>query len=568
MSWTQRLERLVKALQTDAGANFVCAAIVVFAGVFLMYSGRHLSIFYLDEWDIVLARQGSSLSAYLRPHGGHFIFDVVVVYKLIFALFGLRHYVLFRLAGTLAQLCCATFLYLLLRRRIGAWHALLPTTMLLFMGSAAQDLLWPFQIGFFLSLAGFLAALWLLEHRTRRGNIGACIAMTVAIAGSGVGVASLCGGFVYLLVRRDLRRLWVFLVPLALFLLWYVTWGLTQPETITSQLVLNSPDYMASAGGAALAALAGVDTVAWAPAMLIAGAVLVVVTVQRAPGPPSAIMFAAIAGAAAFWFLTAIVRGNLGLPNSGRYLYVGAVFVWVVFGELFRAWGARARPAAILLVLGLALAAIVSNLGTLRTNVADFVQTDDVLSVALATTEVAGPAANPYATPALAQAPNVQVGPYLKVVKSLGSPAISETQLANSPPATRVASDLLLEQLEQLGLTPYSGAMTGSSPPDITSLVAEKRVSAPPGCAEFVPDGPSAAVLLALDPGHQLLVVGSKTGGVIVAAWRFAGTFANAPIGGLLYAQQGQITFPRDAQPTLPWHLKLTAGGSIEACTR
>jgi hypothetical protein len=568
MSWAQRQVRLSRTLHTDAAASRACAGIVVVAGLLLMYAGRHISIFYLDDWDIVLARQGSSLSAYLHPHGGHFIFDVVVVYKLIFALFGLRHYWLFRLAGTLAHLCCATFLYLLLRPRIGAWYALLPMTMLLLMGSAASDLLWSFEMGIILSLAGFLAALWLLERDTRAGNIGACVALSVAIAGSGVGVASVCGAFVYLLVNGGRSRLWVVLVPLGLFLLWYVTWGLTEPETITSQLVFNSPDYIASAAGAALAGMAGVDTVAWAPALLIALVAALAITLQRARAAATPILWAALAGAVAFWWLTAIVRGSLGQPNSGRYLYIGAVFLWVVLGELFRAWGAKARPPAIVLVLGLALAAVVSNLGILRTTVSGFVQTDDVLRAALATTEVAGPAANPGATPALAQAPNVQVGPYLKVVRSLGSPALSEAQLAASPESTRASSDLLLEQLEGLSMTPYNGPMIGSSVPYVTSIVSERQTRAPAGCAAFVPRGVGAAVTIALAPGHQLLVQGSKAGGVGVAAWRFAGAFVNAPIGVSPYAKPGQIYFPRDAQPSRPWNLQLTASSSITVCIR
>jgi hypothetical protein len=129
--------------------------------------GRHLSIFFYDEWSIVIKRQGGSLGTYLDPHGGHFILFIVVVYKLLFAIFGLRHYIVFRFVGVLMQLACATLLYLLARRRIGAWWALLPTTMLLFMGTAGEDLLWPFQIGFFASLAGARSRRWCCSSVTR-----------------------------------------------------------------------------------------------------------------------------------------------------------------------------------------------------------------------------------------------------------------------------------------------------------------------------------------------------------------------------------------------------------------
>ena len=50
------------------------------------------------------------------------------------------------------DLACAVTLYLLLRRRIGAWYALVPMTSLALLGCAWQDLLWPFQIGFLISV--------------------------------------------------------------------------------------------------------------------------------------------------------------------------------------------------------------------------------------------------------------------------------------------------------------------------------------------------------------------------------------------------------------------------------
>jgi hypothetical protein len=564
MSWTQRLERSV-AERTDADAARACAVIVVFAGLFVMYAGRHLSIFFYDEWSIVIKRQGGSLGTYLDPHGGHFILFIVVVYKLLFAIFGLRHYIVFRFVGVLMQLACATLLYLLARRRIGAWWALLPTTMLLFMGTAGEDLLWPFQIGFFASLAGALAALVLLERHTRRSDIGACIALAIGITGSGVGVAGLFAVAVYLAVAADRKRWWVVGVPTALFLLWYFTYG--SSETVTSQQLLAAPGYMASAAGAALAGIAGVDLVAWAPALLLALIVLVVLTVARAPNRATPLLFAGITGAVMFWLLTAIVRGDIGVPDASRYLYVGAVFIWIVIAELFRAWGAQARPAAVVLVLGLALAAIVSNVGTLRgTFVTDWNSNDVIVSAALATTEVAGPAAIPTFEPSPSLAPDITAGPYLHIIRTLGSPAITEAQLAASPPQITTASDLLLEQMEGLALGPYQGSLTGTQAPEMVSSAHERPVSAPPGCVRFIPDAAAASVTLTVAPGHQLLVKGSAAGGVSVALWRFAGGFANPALGSSAAAAPSQLTLPRDAQPSLPWHVLLAAAGSLEAC--
>src|SRR5947207_5143984 len=105
------------------------------AAVVLLYAGRHLTFFY-DEWDYVLGRRGSSVAAYLDPHNGHLSLFPVVVYKILFAIVGLRHYTPYRVAAIAVHLTCGVMLYTLARRRISPWLALVPTTLLLFMGTA------------------------------------------------------------------------------------------------------------------------------------------------------------------------------------------------------------------------------------------------------------------------------------------------------------------------------------------------------------------------------------------------------------------------------------------------
>ena len=51
-----------------------------------------------------------------------------------------------------AELACAALLFTYASRRVGPFAALLPTALLLFLGPAWQNLLWPFQVAWFLSL--------------------------------------------------------------------------------------------------------------------------------------------------------------------------------------------------------------------------------------------------------------------------------------------------------------------------------------------------------------------------------------------------------------------------------
>ncbi len=75
-------------------------------------------------------------------------------------------------------------------------------------------------------------------------------------------------------------------------------------------------------------------------------------------------MAAAIAGALTFWGLAAVARNTFADPTASRYLYVGAVFVWLIAADAMSAT-VPSRPALVLVAIA-ALGAVVSNIGLLR----------------------------------------------------------------------------------------------------------------------------------------------------------------------------------------------------------
>ena len=79
------------------------------------------------------------------------------------------------------HLLCTGLLYVYARRRIGPWPALLPAALLLTLGPAWQNILWPFQIGWLISLAAGLGALLRSTARARRRG-------RVRAAGAGAGL--------------------------------------------------------------------------------------------------------------------------------------------------------------------------------------------------------------------------------------------------------------------------------------------------------------------------------------------------------------------------------------------
>src|SRR5437764_10292120 len=246
MAATARAERATRSWLERlpvAPATVALAGVMLLAAVLLLYAGRHLT-FYFDEWTFILKRRGGSVGTYLDPHNAHLVLFSVVVYKLLFVIVGLHHYWPYQAALVALHLLCAGLLYALIRPRLGPWLALAPVTLLLFMGTAFQDLLWPFQIALLVPVAGGLGALLLVQRRTHRADAGASALLILSLSGSGAGVPFVLGtGAVLIYQRSNWRRFWVVALPLALFVIWYLGWGTS--ERITSDSVLGIPQYVA-----------------------------------------------------------------------------------------------------------------------------------------------------------------------------------------------------------------------------------------------------------------------------------------------------------------------------------
>ena len=220
-----------------------------------MILGRGLTFFY-DEWDFINA---AATTGYwhnvLQPHNGHPSMVPFSVYWALLHTVGLRHYWPYQLLLVLLDVGCGWLLFVLLRRKVHPAAAAAACAVVMLLGSAWQDLLWPFQIGFLGSVAGGLSALLLLDRDTRRSDAGACACLVVSVGCSGVGLPFLAGVGVELLWRRrDWRRLWVPAFPLALFVVWYETIGRRSTTSVSLTTMLRT---MADATTATVGILAG-----------------------------------------------------------------------------------------------------------------------------------------------------------------------------------------------------------------------------------------------------------------------------------------------------------------------
>src|SRR4029077_716733 len=96
----------------------------------------------------------------------------------------------------------ATLLFVYVRRRLGPWPALIAAVLLLFLGPAWADLLWGFQIAFVGSALFGIAMLLALDRGDRRGDIAACVFLTLSVGFSSLGLSFLVGAVADFVQRR------------------------------------------------------------------------------------------------------------------------------------------------------------------------------------------------------------------------------------------------------------------------------------------------------------------------------------------------------------------------------
>jgi hypothetical protein len=528
-------------------------ALLLAGGGVLLYAGR-LTGFYYDEWNFVLQRRAWTLDALLKPHNEHLSLVPVLVYKLLFELFGLGSYVPYRVSVIALGMGIAALLFVYARPRVGATLALAAAAVVLLLGQAYIDILWPFQIGFLGSLACGLGALLALDRGTRRAEFLASALITGALASSSLGLPLLAAFAIEILGRPDRRaRWWILLAPVVLYALWYVTYGVS--EGITLDNAFATPHYVTEAGAGAAGAVTGLDS-NWGRPLLLAFAVVLGFAVRRVTAVPWRLA-ALVTAPLAFWVATGLARANLNEPAASRYLYPGALLLILVAAEA--AAGRRASGRALVLILVLAAASIVSNVGTLRGGAGFLRDQNAMLGGALAATEIGGNRLPPAFMPAPVVAPQVSAGPYLAAVRDLGSPAPSAVALRTDVESARVAADDALVRGYALALTPLPAATGSGAPPQPVGPATAATVAPSGACLVVTPQAPTASVVVTVPPGG---LNASGVGPVALARW--ADEF-HAPLP-LPAGAAVSLRIPRDGDPT-PWRATLPITGPARICT-
>ncbi len=532
-------------------ANLLLAAVVAATAVLLLVWLGELT-FWRDEWDLLLHRRGSDPEVFLRPNFEHIAISLVAVYKGLLAVFGMDSPRPFQVVAVGSFLSSLVLAYVYARRRVGSWLALAGVLPIFVLGPSWDDLLWPFQIGFFGSMCAGLGALLVLERRDRLGDAVACVLLVVSISFSSLGVPFALGGALAIALDPDRRRrAWVALVPIALYGLWWLGYGRDADSYVSLHNLVTAPGYILDGFASSLASLLGLatpsDSIAspldWGRALLVLAVGLALWRI-RVAGRPGRGFWIVLAIAVSFWFLAAFNASIFREPTSGRYQYMGAVFVVLLAAELLR--GVKVNRWAATAAMVVAALAALSNLSSLHTAWRGLTQFGQLQPAGLAALELTRDRVAPdfqltEQNSGVDYLGLVDAGSYFSAVDAFGSPAYTPAELAEAPAQAREAADKVFGAALEIGLSPGPGGGACSA----IELGDQPRP---------VPIGPAGAAIRA--PAAEPVAVRLR---------RYATDSFPVALGSVRAGRTAVVTIPPDGSGQ-PWQLGLSGSGRARVC--
>ena len=337
-------------------ARWVFRAYLVLAIPILLIMGS--SRWFLgDEWTFLSAKSATSLHDLFQPHNQHWSTIPLIIYKVMYGIFGLHEYWPYQLLVILAHLAIAGLLRVLMRRcGVGPWVATVAAGTYVLFGPGSDDILWAFQIGFTLSVVFGLGQMLLANHDgefDRRDWIGLALG-GLALLTSGQAPPIILATGLAVLWRRGWRPAVFHTVPLGVvYGIWYV-WAGASFQNVTDATGRSVPpiragQYVHFLWTAIIGLFAGLGhflVVDWVlVVMLVAGvAVAWASTTGAARANRLAMPGALLLGAAVGMVAAAPARYWLGSEagRSGRYVGVTAAMALPLFAvagdALIRRW--------------------------------------------------------------------------------------------------------------------------------------------------------------------------------------------------------------------------------------
>jgi hypothetical protein len=316
--------------------------LVVAALVALVWFGRDMT-FYHDEWAFILQRD-LSVDGLLKPHNEHLSATLVLLYRVLLGTVGMGSYWPYLAVTFALHVVVAVIVYVVVRREAGPIWALGAMSVVLFLGSGGDDILWAFQSGTIGAVAAGMAAVVLAPRRP----LVAALLLTVALATSGGALAFVAGTALHLLLVRPRALVWL-AIPAVVYGAWLLAFG---ASAIGSPHFTGLAEYVATGLNASAAGALGVTSLVVGEVVLLA---LAFGYGWLRSVPP--VVLALLASGLAFFIVAGLARAELGpeQATAPRYIYIVAPSI-IVAGAILLARVRRPAGYALgVLVLAVAL---------------------------------------------------------------------------------------------------------------------------------------------------------------------------------------------------------------------
>jgi len=525
---------------------------MVVSGAFLLHWLSRLT-FWRDEWGLLLHRRGWSVGTFLDPAVEHLVAIPILIYKLLLATVGMDSPAAYQLIAVCSFLASVALLFIYVRTRVGPWLALAAILPILFLGPSWDDLLFPYQLTWFGSVACGIGALLCLDRRSRNADVAATVLLVCGLLFSDAGIPFVAGAAVEVaLDPRRVQRAFVPAIPALLWAIWYLGWGHTAHTFVSLQNAANLPSYVVDGLSSSLSVYLGLSqpmgatdqpSLAWGRPLLVLVGAFAVWRLYRLRRPPDRVL-TVLAVLLCFWSLTALNASILGLPTVGRYQYLGVVGLALVGAELVR--GVRIARWVTAAIVAVAVASALANFTRLRDAAAGLVGIAQKERGGLAALELARDRVDPglelnTSNSDVDYLRLVDARSYLSAVDAYGSPAYSPAELPDAPEAARVAADKVSGAA--LGIRLVAAGL----PRGLRCLTVNAATS------------PTAAV-----PAAGLLIR-PEGDGMQAELRRY--TEDSFPLSfGTLKAGQAELLRISPDRSQMPWTLQLTGRGTATVC--
>jgi hypothetical protein len=539
--------------------------------------------FINDEWNYLVVYRGFALETLFAPQNGHLIVLPRLIYKGLFATVGTSSHFAYQAVSVAVHLIVAAIFFQLVRRRLHLAVAVALTVLVALFGACWDTLMGAYELPNLTGMMGGLGMLLALERRSRGGDIAACLLLTVSLASFSVGIAFALGGLfaIWLGGRSQWHRVWVILIPGALYVAWFIWARKFGQSEVSAESVSAVFSGIADQMAATTAAIIGL--------FRVPGSVGIPVVLEIRPdwGYPLALIFAGLIAlyvrraprSIYFWTVVAILVIYLALvafglspartPDSGRYVYMGGILSLLLIAELAREirW-TTATGLVALVIFGMSLMA----------NVADF-RAGGQLFRAEGETNRATLAALELARGHLDRFRVVEdehtvhshadllfpAWAYYEAAEKFGSPAYSLTQLeATGEQAREAADEQLVRDYEVAPRPAASPKLDRHGPPPKLLAAAGGKAVPVQSCLALVPNrGRSGSFQIELPPGG----FGYRTATdaeVELKVARFGELLATSlPV----TTGPAEVPIPTDASD-VPWRAELDTAAKTLLCPR